>query len=278
MDASTIDWNKVWKNEMLKNIGSNPNEDYASLWRKRLNARQFYEITKQNDSKRIERTINSLPITSESKVLDIGSGPGLLSLQIAKKAAHVTSVEPSKEMIGILKDNINKYDVQNIKCINKRWEDVDIETDLECQYDVVFASYSLGMTDMKSAIMKMISASSNHVYLFWVAGKNLWDIYSPAIWHTLHNEEYHPMPKSNTLYNVLYQMGIYPNVKVSKLDYVNKFSCLDEAVEYCLPMYKINSSSQEEILRDYLEKILRKDNDSLFLETQTNHMEIWWQK
>jgi len=278
MDTNTIDWNEVWKDQMLKNIGSNPADDYASLWSKRLNAKLFLEITMENDKGRIQKTMNSLPITSKSRVLDIGSGPGVLSILISKKAAHVTAVEPSREMMGILQDNIKKFDITNINCVNKRWEDVDTETDLEGPYDIVFASYSLGMVDIKNAIIKMISSSSSSVHLYWIAGSNLWDIYSPEIWPVLHDKDYQPMPKSNILYNVLYQMDIYPNVNVSKLNYINRFSSFDEAVEYCIPMYKITNSSQEQILRDYLKCILKNRDGFLTIEAQTNHVEMWWQK
>lgn len=278
MDMNTIDWNEVWKNQMLKYIGSNPANDYASLWSKRLNAKLFWEITMENDKGRIEKTMNSLPITSKSRVLDIGSGPGVLSVLVSEKASHVTAVEPSREMMSILQDNIKKFDITNINCINKRWEDVDIETDLEGPYDIVFASYSLGMVDIKSAIIKMIFSSSSNVYLYWIAGNNLWDIYSPDIWPALHDKDYQSMPKSNILYNVLYQMGIYPNVNVSKLNYRNIFSSFDEAVEYCIPMYKITNSYQEQILRDYLKRVLKNENGFFTIEAETNHVEMWWQK
>jgi len=73
-------------------------------------------------------------------------------------------------------------------------------------------------------------------------------------------------------------MGIYPNVNVSKLNYINRFSSFDEAVEYCIPMYKITNSSQEQILRDYLKCILKNRDGFLTIEAQTNHVEMWWQK
>ena len=277
MKDTIIDWNNVWKNQMMQNVGSNPANDYASLWKDRLNAKVFWDITMQNDRDRIKRTLDSLPITKESRVLDIGCGPGALSLMISEKASHVTAIEPSGEMIGILQDNIKNNEISNITCVNKRWEEVDVQTDLQGPYDVVFASYSLGMMDMKDAIDKMMSCTSNYVYLFWIAGRNLWDIYCPDVWSSLHNKQYHPMPKFDVLYNILYQMGIYPNVKVSKLNYVNRFSSFDEALNYCIPIYRISNSEQEQQLSDYLMKVLKKDHDSFFLEAQTNHVEVWWQ-
>ncbi|TQD25917.1 class I SAM-dependent methyltransferase [Methanolobus vulcani] len=277
MEGNIVNWNDVWKNQMMQNVGSNPANDYASLWKDRLNAKVFWEITMQNDMCRIERTLDSLPLKANSKVLDIGCGPGSLSLLISGKVSHVTAVEPSKEMMGILQENIKKNEIDNIDCVNKRWEDIDVQTDLQGPYDVVFASYSLGMMDMKDAIRKMMSCSSDYVYLFWIAGPNLWDIYCPNIWSSLHHKEYHPMPKFNVLYNILYQMGIYPNVSVSKLNYVNRFSSFDEAVNYCMPIYRISNSEQEEQLRDYLQKVLKKDDKSFFLEAKTNHVEVWWQ-
>ena len=53
--------------------------------------------------------------------------------------------------MAVLRDNIEDVQIQNILCVQKRWEDVDIQKDLEAPYDVVMASYPLGMADIGEA-------------------------------------------------------------------------------------------------------------------------------
>ncbi len=60
----------------------------------------------------------------------------------------------------------------------------------------------------------MIDVSSGYVYLYWFEGDASWDIHSRNLWPMLHGCRYIQGPKADILYNVLYNMGIYPNVKV----------------------------------------------------------------
>ena len=46
------------------------------------------------------------PGTPGHVVADIGAGTGVLSLPLAQKVAHVTAIDPSMEMIGVLKSKI----------------------------------------------------------------------------------------------------------------------------------------------------------------------------
>ncbi|WP_342685811.1 MULTISPECIES: hypothetical protein [unclassified Methanoculleus] len=62
-----------------------------------------------------------------------------------------------------------------------------------------------------------------------------WDAMSRELWPILHGSPYASSPKCDTLYNVLYSMGIYPNIETFPLRHVNRFADLDEAVDYFAP-------------------------------------------
>jgi precorrin-6B methylase 2 len=60
-----------------------------------------------------------MALTPESRVLDIGAGPGSLAIPLAEMVAHVTAVEPAEGMMEILKQNMETYGTRNIDCVYK---------------------------------------------------------------------------------------------------------------------------------------------------------------
>jgi len=275
MDIKT-DWNEVWKSMMESQSKTSMNTDCANMWKRKENARRFWEMSLENRN-RVENTISGMALKPESRVLDIGAGPGSLSIPLAERVRHVTAVEPAEGMMEVMKENIETYALKNIECVYKDWEAVDISSDLCPPYDVVFASYSLGMRDIRASIRKMVEASSGYVYLYWFAGETSWDMHSRKLWPSLHGCEYRQGPKIDVLYNVLYNMGIYPDMKVFPFEHTNRFENLEEAVEHFKPQYSAFSSEQEEILRFYLQEVLEEENGALVLRGWSTRVKLWWE-
>ncbi len=267
MESKGIDWNEIWKETLEKQVKSNRNVDCSTIWYSKENARRFWRMFQDEKSREItEKRIEGMKLSPNSRVLDIGAGPGTLAIPISQRVAHVTAVEPSDGMMGVMQDNIKEYGIENIDPVHKNWEAVDVESDLSAPYDVVFASYSLGMKDIRTSVQKMVDASSKYVYLYWFAGETSWDMHSRKLWPLLHGSEYQPAPKCDVLYNVLYDMGIYPNISVFPFEHIHRFTTLEEAVEDFKSYYNANSDTQEAILRDYFEGVLETENETSFRE------------
>ncbi len=279
MDSQGIDWNKVWKDTLEKQLALNRNVDCSSIWHGEKNARQFWRMFQDDKARAVtEKRIKDLKLSPDSRVLDIGSGPGTLAIPIARQVAHVTAVEPSDGMMNVMQENIKEYGIENIDTVHKDWEAVDVRSDLSAPYDVVFASYSLGMKDIRASIRKMMDASSKYIYLYWFAGETSWDIHSRKLWPSLHGCEYQPAPKCNVLYNVLYDMEIYPNVSVFPFEHIHRYANFEEAVEDFKSYYNVTSDSQETVLRDYLEGILEPDNGNLIQRGGwSTRVKMWWE-
>lgn len=278
MDSQGIDWNKVWKDTLEKQLALNRNVDCLSIWHGEKNARQFWRMFQDDKARAVtEKRIKDLKLSPDSRVLDIGSGPGTLAIPIARQVAHVTAVEPSDGMMNVMQENIKEYGIENIDTVHKDWEAVDVRSDLSAPYDVVFASYSLGMKDIRASIRKMMDASSKYIYLYWFAGETSWDIHSRKLWPSLHGCEYQPAPKCNVLYNVLYDMEIYPNVSVFPFEHIHRYANFEEAVEDFKSYYNVTSDSQETVLRDYLEGILEPDNGNLIQRGWSTRVKMWWE-
>lgn len=272
-----IDWNEIWKAQMQRSKEACPARDCARIWESRESALRFWNMS-QEENWRVEKTIEWTDVKQDSRVLDIGAGPGALAIPFAKKAAHVTAVEPAVGMVSILREKMAEQGVQNITIVQKRWEAVRVKEDLKQPYDVVIASFSLGMDDIRAAIEKMIAASSRYVYLYHFAGSTSWDLQWKELWPKLHGSGYHPAPKCDVLYNVLYQMGIYPHVRVFRLQHSQRYASIQEAVDALRPQAQAETEDQVEVLRDYLKLALQPENGNLVLPGSSVRVEMWWEK
>jgi SAM-dependent methyltransferase len=272
-----IDWNEVWKRQINRNRKSSTVRECARVWESRKNALRFWNMSQENRH-RTERTIQGTDIKPDSRVLDIGAGPGTLAIPFAREVAHVTAVEPAEGMVSVLKEKMEENGASNISVVQKRWEEVDVNADLEPPYDVVIASFSLGMEDIRSAIEKMTLASSRYVYLYHFAGPTHWDLQWKELWPKLHGKEYHPGPKSDVLYNVLYQMGIYPHVRTFRLQHSQRFPTLQEAFDALRLQFQAETEEQKAILLEYLKRTLLQENGAVALPASSIRVKIWWEK
>ncbi|MFZ2471028.1 MAG: class I SAM-dependent methyltransferase [Methanothrix sp.] len=273
--SNDIDWNSVWKDLYEKNAECRGKGECASIWASRDRARAFLAQARERPD-RILHDIDVLPLKADSNVLDIGAGPGTLAVPLASRVASVTAVEPAAGMAEVMSEHAREKGVTNLSIVRKRWEDVDYRKDLDGPYDIVIARHSLGMPNIRDAVKAMCEASSEWVYLFWFAGSTGWEKVMIDLWPKLHDREYRSGPKADVLYNVLYSMGIYPNVETVQMDYTRKFPDIDAAVNEFREQYMISSPAKEEILRGHLRESLSKTSEGLVDSMMTNQVRLWW--
>jgi len=266
-----IDWNKMWTEAMENASWKKRRGDLTEFWDKR--ARRFSQSIKDDD--RPAQIMSKLDIDSECSVLDIGAGPGTLSIPLAKIVKHVTVVEPSSGMLACLEENAANEGLENITCINKRWEDVYLGEDLG-EYDVVIASYSLSMMDMAAAFLKMDTVAKRSVHLFTFAGDRMWDY--TDLWPELYGEEYQAGPDYIYLYNILYQIGIQADIEISTTEHKQRFSNLEEAVEQWKENLNISTPEAGEVIRSHLTAKLIKEDGSLWSKNTMKSVSICWRK
>ncbi len=265
-----LDWNEMWQYAILNSSWRKRHKDTVAFWDKQ--AGRYANTLKYSDSADV--AIGKLDIDPDCTVLDIGAGAGRLAIPLARTVKEVTAVEPSREMLKHLRVDISKGGLTNITCINKRWEDVSAEE--ICVHDIVIASHSLSMLDLKSALSKMNDLAKRRTYLFAFAGKR---INYGEIWPKLYGEEYWPGPDYIYIYNVLYSMGIYANVEIYKQESMHRFSSLDGAVEYFCGIFDdVPVSRCENVLRAYLSEKLIEEDGCLYLKNESKNAMIWWKK
>jgi len=268
-----IDWNEMWK-ELMQNASRSRRRrrgDMTDFWDKR--AKHYNDSIKRHNH--ADRIIAKLDIDPKYTILDIGAGPGTLAIPLAKMVRHVTAVDPSSGMLECLKENAVSEGLKNIACINKKWEDVEVGTDI-VEHDIVLASHSITMLDIKEALSKMNEVAKQYVYIFTFAGTRMWDY--NTLWPKIYGEEYQPGPDYIYLYNLLYGMGIYANVEITNSEYKQQFSSLDEAVEQWKENLDVLTPETEEVIRSHLSQNLVEEDGALWSKREMISAMIWWRK
>ena len=269
MIMDDLDWNKMWMEATENASWRKRREDMTEFWNKR--ARRYSESLKHND--RSMRMISKFDIDPESTVLDIGAGPGTLTIPLAKIVKHVTVVEPSSGMLACLRANAADEGLTNITCIKRTWEDATPGVDLD-KYDVVIASYSLAMLDMKAALSNMNSVARRSVYLFTFAGDRMWDY--NELWPRLYGEAYQARPDYIYIYNILHGMGIYADVEISDTEYKERFASMDEAVEQWMENLGSTTPEAEEVIRSHLSENMVEEDGAFWSKREMKGAMIHW--
>jgi SAM-dependent methyltransferase len=273
-----IDWNEVWKARQERHESSKHFDDPSHNWDREENAKRYDTSSRSDYDSRVKTTLAGLPLNRSLRVLDIGAGPGTLAIPLAPLVKEVTAVEPGEGMVAILNDHIRKDGIDNISCIQKRWEDIDPARDLAGRYDLVIASLSLTMYDIRAALEKMDEVCSGFVYLYWFVDPPFWERMYVDLWEPFHGTVYYPGPKADCLFAVLYQMGIYANVEMLPLQKEYRFTTMDELLAFFKCRFNVTTAQQESMLVDYLTPRVRNAGNKFVMSGDSTFAKIWWKK
>ncbi len=272
-----VDWNEVWRSRMETSTKLKRNKGCSDFWDNTRKARSRSVSSTGDDCERIAWVTSSLPITPEARVLDIGAGAGAIAIPLSQQVAAITAVEPARAMREVMKKTVEGAGIENITNVGRHWEDIDPERDLDPPYDVAFASFSLGMPDLRAAIEKMNAVCSGTIAVFHFAGLPYWEQIMLDTWPDLHGLVYQPGPKTDVIFNLLYQMGIYPDVSVSAYEHRLNIPDLDAGMDMLRDRLLIETPGQEDTLREYLAARLTPEGDGLVFRHQVHRACITWE-
>ena len=268
-DISDIDWNEVISNK--KKITRDHGIKSAEFWNKRAPSftdhagRTFYP----------DSFIKIMKPDNSWTVLDMGCGGGTLALPLAEKVKHITAVDFSENMIGILRAETERRKIKNIKTIHASWDDNWAESGIGI-YDVALASRSMAVGDIRSALVKLNNAARKRVIISTVVGDGPFD---RKMFEAVGREH------SNSVdyiyfYNLLYQMGIFANISFIAEENNKTFESYDNACESLNWMFQEMTPDEEVNLKKYLGDHLVEVNGGLTLDYKktSKWAVIWWDK
>ncbi len=208
-------------------------------------------------SKRIHKSIyntellKQMDFTDCETFLDIGCGVGNMSFVLADKFKKIYALDFSKNMLEILNNEARHRNINNIETIHLSWED-DWKNVPKC--DIVLASRSMEVNNMKDALTKLNEKANKRVYLTYKVGGSF---ISDDILQYI-DKKINKKPDFIYTLNILYQMGIMPTLNYIKSEgkkqqYINEKSFLQSIIWSIGDL----TSKQKDLLKEYYHKKLK---------------------
>lgn len=266
---SDLDWDRLWQNAQRQ-------KGWASKGAKEWDQKSTSFASRNKTSPYVSLIMAQLPLEPAMTVLDVGSGPGTLALPIAQQVAAVTAIDFSPNMLHILNTFAAENHITNIETIECAWED-QWDTRGITTYDLVIASRSMGVQNLTKAIEKLNQHATRYVF---IADRIAPTPFDPEVFYAV-GRSFDSGPDYIYTLNVLYSMGIHPNVTVLKLDNDLHFQNIEEALQSYTWMLKDLTETEEDRLRDYLEKKAHPTETgeiTIRREPPPQWALIWWKK
>ncbi len=251
-------------------------EENGSFWDNSVNVDRYVRRLQNDDRGRVEKQLASMEIPQGSSVLDIGAGPGTLSVPLALSGCSVTVVEPSGPMIKGMEAYRALTNAPPIQVIQKTWEEVSLQE--IGRHDVVIASLSLMMENIRGCILKMDASAYSAVHLFWFLLPPSLSRGNKELWPLLHGEPYNYEPTADILWNVLFQLGIYANLTVESRSVCQAYTSVEEMHQDYYTRLLAKTDEQKDVLDRYLDERMLKTENGYVLPGMSKTAHIWWEK
>lgn len=223
-----------------------------------------------------ELFLKEMPLEPDMTVLDIGSGPGTLSLPIASQVHKVTAIDFSPAMLAALREQATQQQLTNITTINCGWEDDWDRYHLQ-PHDIAIASRALAVTDLQAALDKLNTYAIRYVFISDRIGVSPFEVGA----YTALGRPFQHGPDYIYTVNMLYRMNIHPNIKILEFARETEFASFSDAISAFAWMFHELTADEHELLTQYVkDHIVSRDGDKITVrrENPPRWALIWWAK
>ena len=208
-------------------------------------------------------------LDENAEVLEIGAGPGTLTIPLAMKVKRVVAIESSGAAVQSLKRNLEEGQVENVEIMNEDWLEVG-EREMECDFNLVVCSHFLWqMKDIDKHLEKMEQASREYCALIQPAGR---DDMVKEMWTKITEKRYRGEFEPDAdyfAYLILRQWGRLINVRIMNYNIKRDFEQEVRYIAGFMGKYvEVDTHVKKSIEQYVSEKGLRKENHSAVV--------MWW--
>ena len=141
-------------------------------------------------------------------LVDIGGGAGRLALPLSLSREAVTVVDSSKSMLLELQDSCEEAKIENVSSVFGLWEDavIDIHEGALCSH------VTYGIENIEKFLENVNQYASKRVVI--IAFMKSPQAHLESLWREVHEEERVHLPGVPELMDVLWQLGIAPELNI----------------------------------------------------------------
>lgn len=198
-------------------------------------------------------------VSLEDTLIDVGAGGGRMALPLALHCRHVTAVEPSPSMAGMLEQQAREHGIGNITLVRSSWEEAEVApADLTLCCNVLYTIQEIG-----PFLRKLESHARRRVLIILYNAPPQSQIY--PLWQEIHGEERISLPSLPELEPVLAELGIAAQIEMLLPQPARGFDSLEEAEEQLARrLYLPEDSDKKARLISILPERLEEDQDGTF--------------
>jgi SAM-dependent methyltransferase len=260
-----LDWDLIWNNEIA--LTSRRRLDNGRFWDEVAAKGRDTDIPRDTT----QRQVSLISPSNDRSILEIGPGPGRLTIPLAKLSSHLTAVDHSEHMLERLRRRAEEEGIENISYMNMNWADLEPSM-LDHQPDMILASYSLFMMDIGRQLKRMNDIAKEKVILFLPGEPRIPRDLQEILFGAAVNWG---LSDHVILFNILHDQGIDANVEIMNYRSRKAYGSPDEAARELASFHNAPIELIPSLAR-YLDPLLTEENGIYFLDRDRRTAAIWW--
>ena len=193
-------------------------------------------------------------------LVDIGGGAGRLALPLSLSREAVTVVDSSKSMLLELQDSCEEAKIENVSSVFGLWEDavIDIHEGALCSH------VTYGIENIGKFLENVNQYASKRVVI--IAFMKSPQAHLESLWREVHEEERVHLPGVPELMDVLWQLGIAPELNIIEHLGPHIYGSEKDAISDLRRRLYVNQGTRkDEILRRVLKSDLKPTEQGMEL-------------
>jgi SAM-dependent methyltransferase len=262
----------------LRHAPAEPARGSGVIWDQ--HARMYAKMAAM-EAEYTEYQVGAFPCAPTDTVLDVGCGPGRITVPMARRAASVTAMDSSEKMLDECRANCARAGVDNVRTVQTDWHDVVSGENLE-RHDIVVCSRTAGLDDVE----KLSSFARKRVAMIvWANAPSIPPILDRLFAGAQEARLGRPgggagqrMLAYNVSFNLVYDLGYEPNVAIVPDGFTRTFASAEEQYDYLRDLRQMLPGPQAEAaFRGNVDHFTTTNPDgSRTFRVETRSVVVWW--